>query len=137
MPGAPPAVIRKVPLFVDLTDKEVQQVARLFKRRRFPAGETVIREGSGGAAFFLIETGDASVTVRGEERATLGPGDAFGELAMIDEGPRSASVTATTELICWGLTYWDFRPLVEKNGPIGWRLLHTLAQRLRAAEQAG
>jgi CRP/FNR family transcriptional regulator, cyclic AMP receptor protein len=137
MAGAPLEVIKQVPLFADLTGKQVEQVARLFKHRRFAAGDTVIREGSGGAAFFLIESGDATVTLRGEERAQLGPGDAFGELAMIDEGPRSATVTASSDLVCWGLTYWDFRPLVEKNGAIGWRLLHTLAQRLRAAEQTG
>jgi CRP-like cAMP-binding protein len=56
---------------------------------------------------------------------------------MIDEGVRSATVTAETELICWGLTYWDFRPLVENNGAIGWNLLQALAKRLRQAEQTG
>src|SRR5204862_275093 len=82
------------------------------------AGETACREGSGGAAFFLIDSGEAVVTVRGEERARLGPGHSFGELAMIDEGPRSATVTAATDLVCWGLTYWDFRPFVESNGAV-------------------
>ena len=136
MPGAPPDVIQQVPLFADLTRKQVEEVARLFKHRRFRAGETVIREGSGGAAFFLIESGEAAVSVRGEERAKLGPGDAFGELAMIDEGARSATITASSEVDCWGLTFWDFQPLVEANGPIGWKLLQTLAKRLRSAEQA-
>src|SRR4051812_3724838 len=137
MPGAPPDVIQQVPLFADLTRKQVEEVARLFKHRRFRAGETVIREGSGGAAFFLIESGEATVSVRGEERAKLGPGDAFGELAMIDEGARSATITASGDLVCWGLTYWDFRPLVERNGAIGWNLLQTLAKRLRASQAAG
>jgi CRP/FNR family transcriptional regulator, cyclic AMP receptor protein len=137
MAGAPPEVVERVPLFADLTRKQVEEVACLFKHRKFPAGETMIREGSGGAAFFMIESGDATVTVRGEERARLGPGDAFGELAMIDEGTRSATVSAASEVVCWGLTFWDFRPLVEKNGAIGWRLLQTLAKRLRAAEQTG
>jgi CRP/FNR family transcriptional regulator len=135
-PCASPEVVHHIPLFAGLPDEQVAEVAQLFKERRFAAGDAVIREGSGGAAFFLIDSGEAVVTVRGEERARLGKGDSFGELAMIDEGVRSATVTAATELVCWGLTYWDFRPLVEQNGPIGWNLLQALARRLRAAEQA-
>jgi pyruvate,water dikinase len=136
-PCAPEEVVHRIPLFEGLSDAQTEKVAELFKERRFAAGDTVIREGSGGAAFFLINHGEAVVTVRGEERARLGPGDSFGELAMIDEGTRSATITASSELTCWGLTYWDFRPLVESNGAIGWNLLQTLAKRLRAAEQSG
>ena len=128
--------VHHIPLFAGLSDEQVDEVARLFKECRFGAGQTVIREGSGGAAFFLIHEGEATVSVRGQERARLGRGDSFGELAMIDEGTRSATVTAATDLVCWGLTYWDFRPLVESNGAIGWNLLQALASRLRAAEQA-
>jgi hypothetical protein len=134
-PSAPAEVVHEVPLFAGLTDSQVEEVAGLFKERGFAAGETIIREGSGGAAFFLIKTGEAVVTVRGEECARLGPGKWFGELAMIDEGTRSATVTASADLVCWALTYWDFRPLVEQNGAIGWNLLQTLARRLRALEQ--
>ena len=132
-----PEVVHHIPLFAGLPPEQVEEVRRLFKERRFKPGDVVIREGSGGAAFFLIETGEAVVSVRGEERTRLGPGHSFGELAMIDEGERSATVTAAGELVCWGLTYWDFRPLVENNGAIGWNLLQALAKRLRAAEQAG
>jgi pyruvate,water dikinase len=136
-PCPDPEVVHDIPLFAGLAPEQVDEVASLFKERRFAAGDTVIREGSGGAAFFLIDAGEAIVSARGEERARLGPGDSFGELAMIDEGARSATITASTELVCWGLTYWDFRPLVEKNGAIGWNLLQALAKRLRAAEQPG
>ena len=135
--NAPPEAVHQIPLFAGLAPEQVEEVATRFKERRFAAGETVIREGSGGAAFFLIDSGEAVVSVRGEERARFGPGDAFGELAMIDEGARSATVTAASDLVCWGLTYWDFRPLVEQNGAIGWNLLQTLAKRLRSFESAG
>ena len=131
MPGAPVDFVRRVPLFADLTKREAAQVARLFKERRFAEGETVVREGSGGAAFFLLDAGEATVSVGGRKRATLAPGDYFGEIALIDEGARMATITAATELVCWGLTYWDFRPLVEGNGVIGWKLLESLAKKLR------
>lgn len=127
--------LKPVPLFADLDDDERGQVAHLFKERRFDAGETVIREGTGGAAFYLIDTGEARVTVGGAERAALGPGDYFGEIALIDEGPRSATVTAVSDLVCQGITLWDFKPLVEGNGVIGWKLLQAMVKRLREAER--
>lgn len=96
----------------------------------------MIKEGSGGAAFYLIESGEAAVTIAGEQRGELKAGDYFGEIALIDEGARIATITASSELVCYGLTLWEFRPLVEENGVIGWKLLQTLAKELRAAEQA-
>ena len=133
--GAPVEVVRNVRLFADLDRDELAQIARLFKQRRFPKGETVIKEGSGGAAFYVIESGEATVMIGGELRATLGPGDYFGEIALIDEGARIATITAVDDLVCYGLTLWELRPLVEKNGVIGWKLLQTLAKDLREAEQ--
>src|SRR5918998_4807053 len=135
MAGAPVDVVRSVPLFAELSKKEAQQVARLFKPRRFAAGETVVREGSGGAAFFVVESGEATITIRGSERGRLAPGDHFGEIALIDEGSRMATITADTDLVCHGLTLWEFRPLVEQNGVIGWKLLQSLAKNLRDAHQ--
>jgi len=131
--GAPVAALKPVPLFADLNDAELGEIGRLFKMRRFAAGETVIQEGSGGAAFFVIDSGEATVIVGGEERATLAAGDHFGEIALIDEGTRTATVTATTDLACFGLTFWDFRPLVEHNGVIGWKLLQSMAKMYRDA----
>jgi CRP/FNR family transcriptional regulator, cyclic AMP receptor protein len=136
MAGAPVDALRPVPLFADLTDDELAQVALLFKERHFATGETVVKEGADGAAFFLIESGEATVTVRGTERASLGPGDYFGEIALIDEDVRSATITATTDLACYGLTLWEFRPLVVENGAIGWKLLQSLSRKLRSAELA-
>jgi len=135
MPGIPVDVLRRVPLFADLSKREAQQIARLFKERRFAEGETVVREGSGGAAFFFIDSGEATVSVAGKPRTPLKPGDYFGEIALIDEGARTATITALSELVCYGLTYWDFRPLVQKNGAIGWKLLQSLAKNLRVAQQ--
>jgi CRP-like cAMP-binding protein len=135
MAGAPVEALQRVPLFADLDANEIGQIARLFKQRRFPAGETVIQEGSGGAAFFVIDSGEATVSVGGKEQATLTTGDYFGEIALIDEGTRTATITAASDLICFGVTFWDFRPLVEHNGVIGWKLLQSLAKIYREARQ--
>jgi CRP/FNR family transcriptional regulator, cyclic AMP receptor protein len=135
MMRAPVEVLQRVPLFADLTKHEVHTIAQLFKERRFSRGETVVKEGSGGAAFFVIGSGQATVFIDGKERATLKHGDYFGEIALIDEGTRMATITASTELVCYGLTYWDFRPLVEKNGVVGWKLLQQMAKMLRATRQ--
>ena len=134
--AAPLDAIREVPLFHELDDAELEQVARLFKQRTFAPQETVAKEGSGGAAFYLIESGTATVTVGGQERSSLGPGDYFGEIALIDEGARSATITANEELVTYGLTFWDFRPLVESDARIAWPLLQVMAKRLREAEAA-
>jgi pyruvate,water dikinase len=133
--AAPIDILERVPLFAELNRSDLDEVARLFKERRFSAGETVAREGSGGAAFFVIGSGDATVTIRSTERGTLTSGDYFGEIALIDEGARTATITATTDLVCYGLTLWDFRPLVQGNPTIGWKLLQALAMRLREAQE--
>ena len=83
----------------------------------------------------MIDSGDVAVTVHGKQIATLGRGDYFGEIALIDEGARSATVTATSDVVCHGLTYWEFRPLVQTNATIAWNLLQTLAKRLRTAQE--
>ena len=104
------------------------------KERVFPAGQEVAGEGKGAAGFFVIADGSATVSIHGEERATLGPGDYFGEVALIDEGARSATIRAETDLRCYGLTPWEFRPLAQTNATIAWNLAQSLAKKLRAAE---
>jgi pyruvate,water dikinase len=133
--GAPAEVVQQVPLFAGLGQQDLEKVARLFKKRRFAKGETVIKEGAGGAAFFLIESGEAGVTVKGKPRPPLSAGAHFGEVALIDGKPRMATITANSDLVCYGLTYWDFQPLVQKNGAIAWALLQSVANMLRAAQE--
>ena len=134
MAEAPVELLQRVPLFADFERGELQRLARSFKERTFGAGTTVADEGKSGAGFFVIESGEATVSVHGSERGRLGPGDYFGEVALIDDGARSATVTADSELRCYGLTSWEFRPLVEGNASIAWKLLETMAKRLRSAQ---
>jgi CRP-like cAMP-binding protein len=104
------------------------------KDRTFDPGDTISVEGQSGVGFFIIEDGEASVTVGGEELRTLKSGDYFGEVALIDDGARTATITAKTELKTYGITSWEFRPLIEQNADLAWKMLQTMAKRLREAE---
>lgn len=135
-PSAPndlEAALHKVSIFSDMEHKQIEQIIRLLKVRHFSKGETVIMEGSGGSAFFLIDSGEANVTRRGIQLNTVGPGNFFGDLSLIDGEPRAATVTATTDMVCYGLTFWEFRPLLDRNPAIAWKILQALTKRLRAA----
>jgi CRP/FNR family cyclic AMP-dependent transcriptional regulator len=128
---ASPEMLKTVPLFADLDDRELQQIAASMRERRFTAGDTVTQEGAGGAGFFVVESGDADVSVEGTARGTIGPGDYFGEIALLTGSDRTATITATTDMVCYGMTPWDFRPLVESNSTIAWKLLTAMADKLR------
>jgi CRP/FNR family transcriptional regulator, cyclic AMP receptor protein len=135
MATAPVELIKGVPLFSDLDDRELRQIAQSMKERTFSAGDVVTEEGKGGVGFFVIDDGNAKVSVGGQDRGALGPGDYFGEIALIADIDRTATITAESDLRCYGMTFWDFRPLVENNASIAWKLLQAMAQRLKQAEQ--
>ena len=127
-------VLARVPLFSGLERRDLERIANTFKQRNYHAGDTIASEGQGGAGFFVIGEGTAKVTVHGEDRATLGPGDYFGEIALIDEGARTASVIADTDMTTYAMTFWEFRPIVETDSRIAWKLVQALAHRLREAD---
>ena len=126
--GPPIALLRGVSLFADLKDREVKEIAGAMTRRSVEPGQTLAVEGTQGIGFFLIENGTARVTVDGHERRTLGPGDHFGEIALIVDSPRTATVTAETQVVCWGIASWAFRPIVQENASVAWRLLDAVAK---------
>ena len=123
-------MLKKVPLFADLDSRELEQISSSMRERRFAAGDTVTEEGAGGAGFFVVESGEAAVTVDGAPRGTIGPGDYFGEIALLTGSNRTATITATSDMLCYGMTPWDFRPLVESNSAIAWKLLTAMAEKL-------
>jgi CRP-like cAMP-binding protein len=124
-------VLKRVPLFSGLDDRELEQIASTMRERRFAAGDTVTEEGAGGAGFFIVESGGADVTVEGEPRGSIGAGDYFGEIALLTGSDRTATITANSDMVCWGMTPWDFRPLVESNSTIAWKLLTAMADKLK------
>jgi CRP/FNR family cyclic AMP-dependent transcriptional regulator len=121
-------LLKRVPIFEGLEDRELERIAASMKQRTFRAGDTVTTEGQGGVGFFVIEDGEARVTIHGDERRRLGPGDYFGEVALLTDRPRTATITAESDLRCYGMTSWDFKPLVETHGSIAWKLLQAMAK---------
>jgi CRP-like cAMP-binding protein len=132
---APIELLKQVPLFKGLDEKHLKNLSAEFTERRFSEGQELTAEGSGGAGFFVIESGTAKVTVDGQERRTLGPGDHYGEIALIDGGTRTATITAVSDGVAHGLTKWQFKPLIETHGEIAWPLLEAMARRTRELEQ--
>jgi CRP/FNR family cyclic AMP-dependent transcriptional regulator len=126
--------LKTVPLFRDLSSRDLKQLAGAMNERTYAAGRELTTEGESGLGFFVVAEGTATVSVDGQTRRTLGPGDHFGEMALIDGGRRSAQVTAETELTCYGMTAWNFKPFLKDHPDLVWALLQTLVARLREAE---
>jgi CRP/FNR family cyclic AMP-dependent transcriptional regulator len=120
-----------VPLFSELSKKELESLAMSAKEVSQKQGAVLAREGDSGLGFFLIAEGTASVSVGGKPRARMGRGDFFGEISLLDQGPRSATVIAETPIRLIGITQWVFKRLVEQNPGLAWKLLRVMAARLR------
>jgi CRP/FNR family cyclic AMP-dependent transcriptional regulator len=127
--------LKRLPLFAGVNDRDLGRLAKVMSERTFAEGEAVTTEGKSGIGFFVIEDGNATVSVKGEILRTLGPGDHLGEIALIDEGPRSATVVATTDLRCRGMAAWEFRSFVQEHPEVAWSLLQTLAARFRETQE--
>jgi CRP-like cAMP-binding protein len=123
-----------VDLFQGLTRKELAEVASLLKPFRFRQGETIMEAGDRSGRFYLITSGQASVVVNGRKRLTLGPGEYVGEIAVIDEGPRTATVLAETDLETLSLASFNLRALLKTNANLSYKLLLETCKRLRAAD---
>jgi CRP-like cAMP-binding protein len=128
--------LAKVSLFSGLNKRQLRQLAKHVKEREFRPGVTVVKEGTmSGVGFFVVAEGEAVVSVGGAEVARIGPGSYFGELALITEGVRTATVTASTRLRCHVIQFWDFRRFAMDNPDVAWKLLQQLADLLLADRQ--
>ncbi|HXI81091.1 MAG TPA: cyclic nucleotide-binding domain-containing protein [Verrucomicrobiae bacterium] len=126
--------LAKVPLLSSLDRRHLEQLAKDFTERTFPAGAVVVRQGDDrGVGFFVIGDGEAVVSVDGKDVARLGPGDHFGAIALISDRIRTATVSAATDLHCYVMTVWDFRSFVKGDAEVAWKLLEQLAQMLHHA----
>lgn len=128
--------LSQVPIFSGCSNRELQAIARAAKEVHHKAGTTIAREGDAGIGLFVISDGRAKVTIGGRTKGRLGPGDFFGEIALLDGGPRTASVVAESDLTLLGVTEWVFRGLLQEHPTIAIKTLQSLAGRLRNASKA-
>ena len=121
-----------VPLLSGLDRKHLERLTKDFSARTFPAGSVVVREGDDhGIGFFVVAEGHGVVTVGGQKVGEIGPGSYFGEVALLTDRMRTATVTATTDLHCLVMTIWDFRAFVRGDTEVAWKLLEHLSTLLR------
>ena len=129
-------LLSQVPLFRACTDKELKRIAAIAETVQIGEGEVLTKEGAPGREFYVIAEGKASVTLRGDELAELGSGDFFGEMALLDESPRAATVTAITPMRAYVVASQDFTTLIEDVPIVARQILKGIAQRLREMAQA-
>jgi CRP-like cAMP-binding protein len=126
--------VKSAKLFQGLPDSEVRSVEKQMKTVTHPAGHEITVRGEGGVGFMIITDGTVSVsTVQGKTRK-LGPGDSFGEMALLDHEGRSATITADTEVTLATIPEWNFKPFLKEHPEVAYRLLQTLSRRVRQAE---
>jgi CRP/FNR family transcriptional regulator, cyclic AMP receptor protein len=123
-------LIAGVPLFAGLSKKELGQVASIAEELDFQADKVLIREGAPGREFFILLEGSAEVTRDGESLATRGAGDFFGEIALVSDRPRVATVTTTAPSRALVLTERDFKALLTRSPEIALKVLQAVGERL-------
>jgi CRP-like cAMP-binding protein len=134
MPNERVDMLRSVPLFQGLSRRQVAQIVKLGREIEFSPGETIVERGLKAMDFYLILKGQAELRVPGRKARMLGPGDHFGEISVLDGGPRTATITAASEVWTLRLDRSKFIPLLDRHGSIGRRILVEMCARLRAAE---
>lgn len=128
----PTESLRRVPLFAGLDRKELELLARLAKEHRYEPGATIVRSGASGHGLYIIKEGNVAVVRDGQRVASMGPGQFFGEISVLDGGPRTAEVRAETNTVCLTLISWEIKPLLMDNAAITYKMLLEMAKRLRS-----
>ncbi len=126
-------ILQRLPLFDGLDEPALQKIAAAAEERSFTTGDVLVREGSLGMAVFFVVDGHCEVRhdATGKVLATLGPGEIFGEMALLDPGPRTASVVALDDVVVYTLSNWHFKPIVEEHPTVALHMLKTMASRFR------
>lgn len=129
------SALRAVPLFASLTDRDAKAVLAASREELYSNGQAIVREGTPGGPFFLIVEGNAKLSVGGKVLKKLGPGSYFGEMAMIDKGPRSATIVADGNVKALAIASWDFLALCEQDFKVAQRVMVGLAQTIRSLDK--
>ena len=126
--------LKPVGIFEGFSPAELKKVSKQMREIRHPQGAEIMIRGDGGVGFLVIIEGEAEVETADGRHRKLGPGDHFGEMALLDHQGRSASVTAQTELVLAAVPEWGFKPFLKEHPEVTYRLLQVLSQRVRQAE---
>jgi CRP-like cAMP-binding protein len=128
------ATLQSIPLFAACTKKELASVAGIVHVQEFAAGRQIVVQGREGTGLHVIVDGTVKVEVDGRARRKLGPGGFFGEIALLDNGPRTATVTAETPVRTFSIVSWQFRGLLEEQPRLALRMLEEVCRRLRVID---
>jgi CRP/FNR family transcriptional regulator, cyclic AMP receptor protein len=128
----PAETLRQVPLFSSLNKKELEMLAKLVKEQRYEPGTTIVHSGAGGHGLYIIREGKVAIIQNGKTVATMGPGQFFGEISVLDGGPRTADVRADAPTVCLALISWEVKPLLMENASITYKMLLEMVKRLRS-----
>jgi CRP-like cAMP-binding protein len=128
--------LKPIGIFKGMPPAELKKISKQMREIRHPKGAEIIIRGEGGVGFLVILAGEAEVETGDGRRRTLGPGDHFGEMALLDHEGRSATVTAASDLVLGAVPEWGFKPFLQDHPEVTYRLLETLSRRLRDAEKA-
>ena len=126
--------LRSVALLEGIPDRDLERIAQQVREVRHPAGAEIAVRGTQGVGFLMILEGEAEVRISDGRTRTLGPGDHFGEMALLDHEGRRATVTARTDLRAAAIAEWNFKPFLIAYPEVAYRLLQTLSRRVREAE---
>jgi len=128
-------MLQKTPLWSGLTEKELKLIARSFKELRYESGQVIVRKGEAGVGFYLIVDGTVDVRSDGRVLSKLGPGQFFGEMALLDGQPRSADVVALEPSRCLAMTSWSFSGIISEHPKMALKMLQEFTRRLRMNAQ--
>jgi CRP/FNR family cyclic AMP-dependent transcriptional regulator len=135
MPDEAVDLISSLSLFADLGGPQLEAISHIFEETTFAPGQRILRQGITGSNFYVVVDGEASVKIDGEERASIGRGDFFGEMSLLLGSAPTADVTARTPLRCLMLAGPELHGFLDKYPTVMYRMLVAMARRLSAANQ--
>jgi CRP-like cAMP-binding protein len=127
--------IATVPLFSSCTPDEIAAIASVTQEQSYAAGQIIVTQGTPGQAFYMIVSGRVEILRDDSSLGTLGSGNFFGDMSLLDSAPRSATIRAVDPTTCIMLSSWDFRAVIERHPSIAVKLLEVLSRRLRVADE--
>jgi CRP/FNR family transcriptional regulator len=129
-------VLRSIGIFSGCSKRELQSLAKVLKEIDYQTGDEICRQGQSGLGLHVVTEGETEVQVDGQTRRRLGPGAFFGEIALLDGGPRSATVIARTPVSTLSLSTWDFKETLKNHPDLAVKMLEELGRRLRENESS-